>query len=87
MAQPHYAIEYMGAVALEGNKSYTSTGILTAFPTANVMKMKTAGVAVSMNGTAMFETNFDDESYISATSKSYIFNKNCVIAIGKYVAI
>jgi hypothetical protein len=86
MTQPH-AIEYMGAVALEGNKSYTSTSILTAFPTANVMKMKTTGVAVSINGTAMFETSFDDESYISSTSKSYIFNKNCVIAIGKYIAI
>lgn len=87
MAQPHYAIEYLGAVALEGGKSYTSSGILTAFSGANVMKIKTAGVAVTVNGTAMFETNFDDESYISATSKSYIFSKNCVIAIGKYVAL
>lgn len=86
MAQLH-AIEYIGAVALEAGKSYTSAGILTAFPSVNVMKMKTKGVAVSVNGTAMFETSFDDESYISSTSKSYIFNKDCIIALGKYIAI
>lgn len=86
MDQPHYAVEYLGAISAEKNKLVTSASVLVAFPTANMMKMKTEGVSVSVDGTDMFLTSFDDESFITS-GKSFIFDKNCTIAIGKYVAV
>ena len=86
MAKPHYVVEYLGAISAEKNKLVTSASVMTLFPTATMMKMKTEGVSVSVDGTDMFLTSFDDESFI-ASGKSFIFDKNCTIAIGKYVAV
>ena len=86
MAQPMYAVEYLAGMQVESGKVYLSADILTAYPTANMLKMKTDNVSVSIDGTDMFLTKYDDESYI-ATGKSYIFNKDCLVSIGKYVAI
>ena len=86
MAQPHYIVEYFGAISTEKNKLVTSASVIALFPTANMMKMKTEGVAVSVDGTDMFLTSFDDESFIT-TGKSFIFDKNCTIAIGKYIPV
>ena len=86
MSQPHYAVEYLGAISAEKNKLVTSASVLVVFPTATMMKMKTEGVSVSVDGTDMFLTSFDDESFITS-GKSFIFDKNCTIAIGKYVAV
>jgi hypothetical protein len=87
MAQPHYAIMYMGSIDVEKGKSYNSTDILTDYPNATVMKIKTDNIKVSINGTSMFLTSFDDESYIPTTNTTYIFSDNCIIAIGKYMTI
>ena len=86
MAKPHYAVEYLGAISAEKNKLVTSASVMTLFPTATMMKMKTEGVSVSVDGTDMFLTSFDDESFITS-GKSFIFDKNCTIAIGKYVSV
>lgn len=86
MAQPNYAIDYLGAMKVDKGTQYTSASILTAYPTATVLKMKTKDVSVSINGGVQFLTSFDDESYLS-TGKTYIFDKDCIVAIGIYKAI
>lgn len=86
MAQPHYAIQYLGAVSIKGGQLYTSTEVINAYNTANMMKMKTKDVMVSVNGSDIFPVSYDDESYITS-GHTYIFNKDCTIVIGKYVAV
>lgn len=83
MAQPSYAIEYIGAIRAIRGKTYLSANILTQFPNATCMKMKSDGVSVSVNGTDAFLTSFNDESFIT-TGHTYIFDKDCTIAIGRY---
>lgn len=85
MAQLH-AIDYLGAMAVNKGQQYTSASIITAYPTATVLKIKTDKVSVSINGGVQFLTSFDDESYLSA-GKTYIFDKDCIVAIGIYKAI
>lgn len=85
MAQLH-AIDYLGALAVNKGQQYTSASIITAYPTATVLKMKTDKVSVSINGGVQFLTSFDDESYLT-TGKTYIFDKDCIVAIGIYKAI
>lgn len=86
MAQPSYAIEYLGAVKVTSGTSVTSASVLTSFPTATVLKMKTANVKVAINGGVQFDVVYDDESYLT-TGKTYMFNKDCVVAVGIYKAI
>lgn len=85
MAQFH-AIEYLGALAVNKGQQYTSASIITAYPTATVLKIKTDKVSVSINGGVQFLTSFDDESYLT-TGKTYIFDKDCIVAIGIYKAV
>ena len=85
MAQLH-AIDYLGALAVNKGQQYTSASIITAYPTATVLKIKTDKVSVSINGGVQFLTSFDDESYLS-TGKTYIFDKDCIVAIGIYKGI
>lgn len=85
MAQLH-AIDYLGALAVSKGQQYTSASIVSAYPTATVLKIKTDKVSVSINGGVQFLTSFDDESYLSA-GKTYIFDKDCIVAIGIYKAI
>ena len=88
MAQPHYAIQYLGAVTVKANKLINSASILTDFPTANVIKIKTniIGLKVSVNNTDMFDTDYNGESYFTS-GFTYIFNKDCTLAVGKYIAV
>lgn len=86
MAQPQYSIDYLGAMKVEKGVAYTSASILAAFPTATVLRIKTDEVSVSINGGIQFITKIDDESYLT-TGKSYMFDKDCVVAVGIYKAI
>lgn len=86
MSKPAIAIEYLGAMVAEPRKQYTSARIITKYPTANVMKMKTSGIKAGVDGSDMFTISYDDESYI-ATGRTFIFSDACTIAIGRYVAI
>ena len=47
--------------------------------------MKSDKVSVSINGSDMFLTSFDDESFISG-GKTYMFDKECTVVMGRYVA-
>ena len=86
MSKPAIAIEYLGAIVAEPRRQYTSASVLSKYPTANVMKMKTSGIKAGVDGSDMFTISYDDESYI-ATGRTFIFSDACTIAIGRYVAI
>ena len=86
MSKPAIAIEYLGAIIAEPIKQYTSASVLTKYPTANVMKMKTEGIKVTVDGSDMFPVSYDDESYIT-TGQTFMFSDACTIAIGRYVNI
>lgn len=86
MAQPHYIVDYLGAMSVEAGEVYTSDSVLASYPTADMLKMKSEGVKVSIDGTDAFPISYDDESYIT-TGKTYIFSKPCIIAVGKYISI
>lgn len=86
MAQPQYAIEYLGAVNIKAGEAVTTADVLTTYPSATAMKMKTEDVKVSVDGSAMFPVKYDDESYI-ITGKTFIFNKDCIVVIGIYKAV
>ena len=85
MAQLH-AIEHLGAIYVKAGIALTTASILTQFPTATVMIMKTENIKVSINGTAQFLTIFGGESYIQ-TGKTLIFDKDCTLAIGIYKVV
>lgn len=86
MAQPNYAIEYLGAIEAQKNATVTSASVITLYPNATVMKIKSNGVSVSVNNSVMFKTSFDDESYITS-GHTYTFSEDCIIAIGTYKAV
>ena len=86
MAQPLYAVKYLGAKSLQVGITYTSANILTEFPSATCLIMKTSGVSVSINGTDMFPIVLNDQSYLEA-GLSYTFNKDCTVAVGIYKAV
>ena len=86
MSKPAIAIEYLGAIIVEPKKQYTSASVITKYPTATVMKMKTDGIKVTVDGSDMFPVSYDDESYIT-TGRTFMFSDACTIAIGRYVAI
>lgn len=86
MSKPHFIVEYLGAITAEANKDYTTAQVISQFPTATMMKLKTEGVSVNINGTDLFPVSYDDESYIT-TGKTYIFNKKCTIVVGRYVVV
>ena len=86
MSQPMYVVEYLGALVVEPRKQYLSADVKTKYPTATVMKMKTEGIKVTVDGSDMFPVSYDDESYIT-TGRTFMFSDACTIAIGRYVAI
>ena len=86
MSQPIYAIDYLGAVACLSGTAYTSASLIASYPTATVIQKKTDDVQAIINGNVMFHITYDDASYLS-TGKTYIFDKDCVLAIGIYKAI
>lgn len=96
MAQPAYAIEYLGAVQVLAGTQYTSASILTTYPTATVLKMDSKKiesgkyvdypVRCSINGGIMFNIQDGDESYLT-TGKTFIFDTNCTIIVGIYKAV
>ena len=82
MAQ-FYAIEFIGAIEAKANTALTTASILGIYPSATVMKIKTKDVNVSVNNSVLFQTTYDGENYIQ-TGNSYKFDKDCILAIGKY---
>ena len=83
MAKTMYAIEYLGALSIKQGQMYTSADILAKYKTANVLKMKTSGVNVSVDYSDMFPFDVNDETYF-VIGHNYIFDKGCTLAVGKY---
>ena len=65
--------------------AYEHNGI-PIFSTATIAKIKTDGVMLSINGTAKFPATFDSISHL-ATGKTFNFNKETTLLIGKYVTV
>lgn len=90
MAQPSYAIKYIGAYRIEAGTTYSSASILTAFPGATVMKAKTDvlgdTIKVAVNGSPMFHFEDNEECFIE-TGMTFTFNKAFTAAIGVYKAV
>ena len=84
MAKTMYAIEYQGALTIKQGQIYTSADILAKYKTANVMKLKTSNVNVSVDYSDMFPMDFNDETYL-LSGHTYIFDRGCTIAVGRYV--
>jgi len=90
MAQPaQFIVSYIAAMTVTAGKTYTTADILTAYPTANVLILKTrtngTPIKVSISGTDAFEIVYDDNSYIE-TGNSYVFTADCTLAIAKYIS-
>lgn len=79
-------IEHLGSIECIAGQAVTTASILSLFPTATALMMATSGVSVSIDATPMFLTQTNQESYL-ATGKTYVFNKNCLIVVGKYRSI
>lgn len=95
MAQPAYAIEYLGAIRVTAGTPITSATIAAAFPTATALKMdaldengKSQWVRVSIDGGVQFDVAHGEESYLnSSVSKTYRFSRDCTIVVGVYKAV
>jgi len=86
MAQPSYAIEYLGAKELLAGTDYTTASLLSEFPNATVIRMKSSGIKVGINGGVMFPVDYGEESYL-VTGKTFRFDNPCIVAIGIYKAV
>jgi hypothetical protein len=79
-------IEHLGSMQVNAGVSITTSSIISQFPTATALIINTEGVSVSIDATLMFLTEKYRESYL-ATGKTYLFNKDCQLVIGKYRTI
>lgn len=95
MAQPSQIIEYLGSISIKKGTAYTSTQVLTKYPDATMLEMKSTKngtgidsyIKVSINGCDMFPVPFGDQTHLPNTLTTYIFDEDCIVAIGRYVQI
>lgn len=64
---------------------YVHNGV-SIFSTATIAMIKTDGTNLSINGTAKFPATFDSISHL-ATGKTFNFDKETTLLIGKYVTV
>jgi len=77
--------QYLGTIQINKNETYTASQFATLFAGADVfiLKSKTA-VNVSINKTPPTEIKKNDFTfYDGITALSYVFDRDCLIAIGK----
>lgn len=86
MAAPFIVKEILGSIVIPANTTITTASILATFTTANMSKLKTEGVRVSIDGYPMFPATYDAEDYIN-TGHTQRFDKDTILLIGKYVVI
>lgn len=90
MAQPLYAIQYLGTVRVSKHTPYTTASILTSFVGATVAKLSTdkAGdtVGITINSSPMANFTDGDEQFI-VTGFTFEFAKDCTMKIGIYKAV
>lgn len=80
------AFEALGGFQCLANTPTTTASILTKFPTATITKIKTDGVKLSIDGTVKFPATYDAISNLQ-TGHTYIFDKDTILMVGKYVTV
>ncbi len=90
MAQPSYAIRYLGTVRVTKNTPYTTASILSSFVGATVARLSTDikddSVGIALNNTPMSTYYDGEEQYIQA-GDMFEFSKDCTLKIGTYKAV
>jgi hypothetical protein len=90
MAQPVYAIRYLGTVRVVKNTKYTTASLLLSFAGATVAKLSTdiSGdtVGITVNNTPMAKYKDGEEQYVQ-TGDTFEFDKDCTLKIGLYKAV
>lgn len=90
MAQPLYAIQYLGTVRVTKNIAYTTASILASFVGATVAKLSTDikndSVGITINGNVMAQFYDGEEQYV-VTGFTFTFSKDCTMKIGIYKAV
>ena len=88
-------LEYLGSLAVENGKKYSTADIATLYPDATSFIMKSKGeleegkrvlVRVAIDGTPMFSVDYNEITAYDSTrvpSLTYVFDKDCVIVIAK----
>lgn len=93
MAQPtSFKLQYLGAVSVEANTSYTASDLASLFTDSNILVMKTKSsstkpITVSINKSPGFPIEYNELSVFDGTTAlSYVFNQDCIIAVAKELA-
>lgn len=86
MAVQVEAIEALGGFQCLANTPTTTASIIAVFPTATIVKIKTEGSVLSIDGTVKFATTYDAISNLQ-TGHTYIFDKDTTLMVGKYVTV
>ncbi len=88
MAQD-FRLEYLGSVEVKANKEYNATDFEILYPSADffIMKTKTTSqnaVKVSIDASPAFRMDYNEKTaYTGVTSRTYVFNKDCIILVAK----
>jgi len=82
--QTNYIIDYIAGMRAEAGKSYTSDEILSLYPSATVVEIRSKETIVSINGTIAIRFSYGEQTTITS-GKTWIFITDCDLAIGKLV--
>lgn len=80
------AFEALGGYLCPANTEVPTADILAKFSGATITKIKTEGVKLSIDGTVKFPATYDAISNLQAGHK-YIFDKDTILMVGKYVTV
>ena len=90
MAQPNYAIKYLGIIRVSKNNTYYTADIIADYPTATVAVLKadkpSDTVRISIDDSPMSPFADGEQQYIES-GQSFVFDKDCSIRIGIYKAV
>ena len=87
MAQPTVVKEILGSIVVPAHTPISNSTIISSFAGANMTKVKTEGVRVSVNGYPLIPATYDAEDYISPTNHTQLFDKETLLLVGRYVVI
>lgn len=90
MAQPSYAIKFLGTIRIEANAEITTASILATFTGATCCVLVTDKVGdfvnVGIDGYPMVHFQDRTEQFIE-TGQTFRFASACTLAIGIYKAV
>ena len=83
MPQPNQiVIKYNGSIEATAGEEILGSG----FVDGTVLKMKTKGVSVAINGTPAFPTDYNEEAFVDTTA-TYVFTKDCIMSTGIMIEV